>query len=207
MLRKQGKQLPEEDREEYEDTLKDIEEGIDRVRTIVSDLRSFTHPNTENFEEIHIRHVTSAALRFLSHEWKQKVVIEQDYDENQRVRGNRHQLVQVMLNLLQNSLDALKNKEFSGEEPKITIRGVQKEDVFCLVIRDNGPGIDSENLGKIFDPFFTTKDVGEGMGLGLSICYRIMEAHEGRIVARSDKGQFCEFTLEFPLRQEKQLVA
>jgi two-component system sensor histidine kinase PhcS len=69
-----------------------------------------------------------------------------------------------------------------------------------VTVRDNGPGIKSENVGKIFDPFFTTKDVGEGMGLGLSICYRIVRGYEGRIAVRSEVGKFCEFTLEFPVK-------
>ena len=67
-----------------------------------------------------------------------------------------------------------------------------------LSIRDNGEGIDTKHLDKIFDPFFTTKDVGEGMGLGLSICHRIVQDYNGRIAVRSEHGKFCEFTLEFP---------
>jgi signal transduction histidine kinase len=55
-------------------------------------------------------------------------------------------------------------------------------------------------LDKIFDPFYTTKDVGEGMGLGLAICYRIVQECEGRILVRTETGKFCEFTLEFPLK-------
>ena len=57
-----------------------------------------------------------------------------------------------------------------------------------------------EHLDKIFDPFFTTKDVGEGMGLGLSICYRIVQEYDGRISVKTEPGKFCEFTLEFPAK-------
>ena len=139
-------------------------------------------------------------MRFLSHEWKQKVLIEQDFAENQTVFGNPHQLIQVVLNLLQNSLDALKRKDFGEEQPKIVIKGIVTDDTFLLIIRDNGPGIANEHIGKIFDPFFTTKDVGEGMGLGLSICYRIVQEYDGKIVVKSEPGKFCEFTLEFPVQ-------
>jgi signal transduction histidine kinase len=113
-----------------------------------------------------------------------------------------------MINLLQNSIDALKKKEYSADKPAIEISGNLKEDGrYLLVIRDNGPGISPENVSRIFDPFFTTKDVGEGMGLGLSICYRIMESHQGRITVHSELGEYCEFRLDFPSRQSKEVTA
>jgi signal transduction histidine kinase len=89
LLKRQSKQLPGEDREEFDDTLKDIEEGIDRVRLIVSDLRSFTHPNTEMFEDVSVRNLMTSTLRFLSHEWKDKVEIEQNFAEDATIWGNR----------------------------------------------------------------------------------------------------------------------
>jgi signal transduction histidine kinase len=67
-----------------------------------------------------------------------------------------------------------------------------------LQVRDNGPGIDGAAMDKIFDPFFTTKEVGKGMGLGLSICYRIMQEAGGQISVRSEPGRFTEFILLFP---------
>jgi C4-dicarboxylate-specific signal transduction histidine kinase len=202
MLKRSASQLPAEEQEEFSDTLKDIEEGIDRVRTIVSDLRSFTHPNIEAFEDVSLRTLMTSTLRFLSHEWKEKVEMVQNYDEEVTLYGNRHQLIQVLLNLLQNGIDALKRKEFTADKPRIEITGRFQDDKFLLKIRDNGPGIAPENVGRIFDPFFTTKDVGEGMGLGLSICYRIMDTHRGRIVVDSEPGKYCEFTLEFPRGRE-----
>ena len=69
-----------------------------------------------------------------------------------------------------------------------------------LTIRDNGQGIDPQHMDKIFDPFFTTKEVGQGMGLGLSICYRIVQEFDGRIAVKSEPGKFSEFTLDFPAR-------
>lgn len=209
MLKRQTNQVSEDEREMFQETVKDIEEGIDRVRLIVSDLRSFSHPNTEMFEDVSVRNLITSTLRFLSHEWKEKVEIDQKFNEDATIWGNRHQLIQVLINLLQNAIDALKKKNFSTDKPHIEIAGVPLEDKFLLIIRDNGPGISPENLTRIFDPFFTTKDVGEGMGLGLSICYRIMESHQGRLTVKSEVGQFTEFTLEFPVNceKEKELVS
>jgi signal transduction histidine kinase len=204
MLKRQSPHLPSEDQEEFNETIKDLEEGIDRVRVIVSDLRSFTHPNIDMFEDVSIMQLMTSTLRFLSHEWKDKVEIVQNYAEEATVRGNRHQLIQLMVNLLQNSVDALKTKTFTTDKPRIEIMGVQQQERFLLIVRDNGPGIAPENLGRIYDPFFTTKDVGQGMGLGLSICYRIMQSHGGRITVDSVLGSHCEFKLEFPLKSEKE---
>ena len=106
-----------------------------------------------------------------------------------------------MVNLLQNSLDALKTKSFAtGEKPVIWIEGRVEKGQSILSIRDNGTGIDAKHLDKIFDPFFTTKDVGEGMGLGLSICYSIVQEYGGKISVKTEPGKFCEFMLEFPVK-------
>lgn len=202
-LKMHGKALPEDERPDYEEVLKDITDGIDRVRTIVSDLRTFTHPNLANFGEVKFQGVVTAALRFLSHDWKERVEVTQDIDEGITVWANEHQLVQVILNLLQNSFDAMKKKDFGAEKPRVLIEAKTRGDHAVIRIRDNGPGISSDNISKIFDPFFTTKDVGEGMGLGLSICYKIIQAHEGRITVNSELNNFTEFTLELPVSAQE----
>jgi signal transduction histidine kinase len=202
-LKGMGKLLPEDERPDYEEILRDIQEGVDRVRTIVSDLRSFTHPNTVEFHDVQIGRVFAAALRFVAHESKDKVDLQQNIDEEMTVWGNEHQLIQVVVNLLQNALDALKKKQFpDGEKPRLTIDATMQGEHAIIKIRDNGPGISQDNLSKIFDPFFTTKDVGEGMGLGLAIVYRIIQAHDGRINVNSVENEFCEFVLELPVERE-----
>jgi signal transduction histidine kinase len=203
-LKGMGKLLPEDERPDYDEVLQDIGEGVDRVRTIVSDLRSFTHPNLAGFQEVRIGAVFAAALRFVSHEWKDKIDLEKNIDEQLMVWGNEHQLIQVIVNLLQNAFDALRKKPFNdGEKPRVTIEAIAQGEHAVIRIRDNGMGIASENVAKIFDPFFTTKDVGEGMGLGLSIVYRIIQAHEGRINVNSVQNEFCEFVLELPVQREE----
>ncbi|TAL06700.1 MAG: hypothetical protein EPO07_01415 [Verrucomicrobia bacterium] len=200
-LRQKGKYLAPEQLEEYQDILKDVEDGVDRVKDIVSDLRMFTHPDTEHLDLVDVAAALESGLRFLSNEWKDKVLIEQKLPSAYTVRANKNKLIQLLLNLVQNSLDALPHKPFNnGERPTIWIEGRTEGDHSFVVVRDNGPGIAKENLDKVFDPFFTTKDVGEGMGLGLSICYRIMQESGGRITVRSEPGKFCEFTLDFPTK-------
>ncbi len=199
-LRNKGKHLAPEQQKEYAEILQDVEEGIKRVKTIVSDLRMFTHPNTDEVEPVEVAEVVGSALRFLSNEWRDRVRLEQEIPEHQTVRANKNKLIHVMTNLLQNSLDALRKKSFQDDKPTIRLAGRLENGRSILSIRDNGPGIDPANLDKIFDPFFTTKDVGEGMGLGLSICYRIVQECEGKISVKTEPGKFCEFTLEFPVK-------
>jgi signal transduction histidine kinase len=203
-LRKKGQYLDPGQREEYDEVLRDVEDGLKRVKTIVTDLRMFSHPETESRDQIEVGEVITSALRFLSNEWRDKVIIEQNLPELQTVWANKNKLIHVMVNLLQNSLDALKSKTFENEKPCIWIEGRVQAEKSLLIIRDNGAGIGSEHLDKIFDPFFTTKDVGEGMGLGLSICYRIVQECEGRILVRTEPGKYCEFTLEFPAKGAQQ---
>jgi two-component system sensor histidine kinase PhcS len=119
------------------------------------------------------------------------------------VRGNRNKILQVFVNLLQNSLDAIRRKSFAegGEKPAISITARREGNKNIIAVRDNGEGIATEAIGKVFDPFFTTKDVGEGMGLGLTICYRIVQEYEGRINVRSERGKFCEIKLDFPVNE------
>ena len=199
-LRNKTKYIDPEQREEYQEILKDVEDGVSRVKNIVSDLRMFTHPETESRDQVEIEEVLGASLRFLSNEWKNKIQIVRNLPEHQSVWANKNKLIHVLTNLLQNSLDALKNKTFTDEQPTIWIEGRTEADHSFLVVRDNGTGITKEHLDKIFDPFYTTKDVGEGMGLGLAICYRIVQDCDGRIQVRTEPGKFCEFTLEFPAK-------
>ncbi len=199
-LRSKGKHLAPEQQSEYQEVLKDVEDGLARVKNIVSDLRMFTHPETESRDQVEVAEVVAASLRFLSQEWKDKVRIEQNLAEHQTVWANKNKLIHVLVNLLQNSLDALKAKTFDHQEPTIWLEGRLERGKSILVCRDNGQGIDPEHLDKIFDPFFTTKDVGKGMGLGLAICYRIIQEYDGRISVRTEPGKFCEFTLEFPAK-------
>ncbi len=200
-LRKKAKFLAVEHQSDYEDILKDVEDGILRVKNIVSDLRMFTHPSTDDQDDVEASEVVASALRFLSNEMKDKVTLEQNLPEHQTVHANKNKLIHVFVNLIQNSLDALQCKPFNnGERPTIWIEGRTENGLSCLIVRDNGPGIATEHRDKIFDPFFTTKEVGAGMGLGLSICYRIMQESQGRISVKTEAGRFCEFTLEFPVK-------
>jgi two-component system sensor histidine kinase PhcS len=201
-LRDKEKFLAPEQRADFADILKDIEAGVSRVNTIVSDLRMFTHPDTEQRDEVAVGEIITAASRFLNNECADKVEFEEAITPGLTVFANKNKLIHVFTNLLQNSLDALKNKKFADEKLVVHIGGRAENGTAILTVRDNGSGIAAENLGKIYDPFFTTKDVGEGMGLGLSICYRIVREAGGKISVKTEPGKFCEFTVELPAKEK-----
>ena len=198
VLRIMTESLSQNEKTEFREVLQDMAEGIDRISSIVSDLRTFTQPHLTQLERVSVVEVVNSALRLLSNEWENKVKIEKEIPEAQTIWANRNQIIQVLVNLLQNALQALEKKHCSETGATIWLRGIEENGESLVIVRDNGEGIASENLQKIFDPFFTTKDVGEGMGLGLSICYRIINQHGGRIQVQSERGAYSEFTLHFP---------
>lgn len=193
------KSLPENERADFTETLKDVEEGVNRVVQIISDLRGFTRNTNQINNTFDLRQVVETGLRFFSHVWKDNIKREVDIPSGLEVRGDSNQFVQVFINFIQNALDAMGTKTYpEGESPCVSLAAHTRSDKIIFSVKDNGPGIPQEIQDKIFDPFFTTKDVGQGMGLGLSICNRIIADHGGRIEVRSQPGQFTEFILEFP---------
>ena len=200
LLKMKKDRIPEEDRAKYLETVTDIEEGMGRVQRIVSDLRTFTHPHSSGKDWVSLAEILSTSLRFLSQELKEKVQVEIRVPEDQKVMADRNKLIQVFVNLIQNSADALKEKNFGEEKPLISIQSQADNGIVRVRLRDNGVGIEPKNVDKIFDPFFTTKEVGQGMGLGLSICYKILQEQGGNISVKSEKDKFTEFTLEIPAK-------
>jgi C4-dicarboxylate-specific signal transduction histidine kinase len=197
-LRQRQYQMEDLQKREFEEILHDVEEGLGRVRDIVSDLRTFTFPNAAPTDEVRLSDAVGMAVRFLSHEWSNRVEIRNQVPDSLLIHANRNKVVQVLVNLLQNAIDALSRKQFEEGAPMIHIDGSDVAEGIRLGVRDNGPGIDAGTLDKIFDPFFTTKEVGRGLGLGLSICYRIMQEAGGRITVKTEPGRFTEFILMFP---------
>src|SRR5262249_1107059 len=151
-LRNKGKSLPPDQQHEYAEIVRDIDDGIKRVRDIVSDLRTFTHPDTGLVDLVDVPDAVASTLRYLSNEWRGKVQMEVNLPKDQTVRANKNRLVQVLLNLLQNALDAMKKKDFANEVPTVRISGQVTPEKSVITIHDNGEGIEPQHLDKIFDP-------------------------------------------------------
>lgn len=204
VLRKKTRSLPPELVAEADVIITDIEDGLRRVDNIVSDLRTFTHPGGQAAEEVDLTDIFNLSLRFVSSELKEKnITFKMEIPPGQKVWVGRNHFILVLVNLLENSIDALEEKKFpNGLEPRIEISCRVQDERLLLLFRDNGPGIPAQNLPKVFDPFFTTKEIGKGTGLGLSICFGLVRSYGGSITVASDPGQFCEFTLNLPATAE-----
>jgi signal transduction histidine kinase len=115
-------------------------------------------------------------------------------DELPRIRCDRVQLQQVMLNLIVNAIQSMSGVEDGNSELHISTVSIEPEGV-CVAVRDTGPGLSPESLSRLFEPFYTTKP--DGMGMGLSICRSIIEAHGGRLWATGcePRGALFQFTI------------
>ena len=111
------------------------------------------------------------------------------------ILGDRIQLQQVILNLVVNGIDAM--RDTPSENRIISIRTSRVENFAELSVSDRGPGIPEDKLKEVFEPFFTSK--AEGMGMGLSIARTIVEAHNGRIWAENQIGGGAVFRVSLPL--------
>lgn len=179
-----------------EDVFELIEEsidGVDRVKTIVQNLKSFSRVDEVALKHADINECLENTINMAWNELKYKAVLKKDYGEIPLTRCYPMQLNQVFMNLLINGAQAIKKQ---GE---ISIATWQKNDSIFISISDTGEGIPQDTIKKIFDPFFTTKEIGKGTGLGLSISYEIITKHDGEITVTSEVGKGTQFLIRIPI--------
>lgn len=175
-------------------------EGIDRISHIVTAMRFFTHPGSENKEIADLNQIIQNAISLSRNEWKIIAEIKTDLDPNlPGVECLPIELSQVVLNIIINAIHAIQD---SGEEKgQIVIVSRQAGELIEVSITDNGTGIPKEIQSKIFDPFFTTKDIGRGTGQGLAIAYTvIVKKHGGTLEFESETGKGTTFIISLPTR-------
>lgn len=182
-----------------EEILKESLEGLDRVREIVADLKSFSHTDEAEVQETDINHCIDVTLKMIWNELKYKCIVIKDYEQLPLLRCYARQLNQVFMNLLVNASQAI-----VGNQGKIKITTRSLAEAIHIIIEDNGEGIPPEHIEKLYDPFFTTKPIGTGTGLGLSISYNIIKKHLGTIEVESEgQGQGTKFTIILPFKGVK----
>lgn len=178
-----------------QDALGDVAEGLSRIGAVIADLRAFAHPSRAAMDErVDLAEVVATASRLAAHEL-QGIALDTGGVSAIIVHGSRTQLTHLIMNLVVNAAQAIRSHGTAGM-PRITIAAQEHAGRVKVRVRDNGPGITPEALPHVFEPFFTTKDVGEGMGLGLSICHTIVAAHGGKITIDSEPGTGTEVAFD-----------
>lgn len=191
---------------EVRETLQDIDVSVRRIGTIVSDLRTFAYPETmEHHRPFGIRAAVGSALRFTAHDL-QDIAVETDDVVDAQVVGSQTQLTHVLINLLLNARDAI---VATGDDrcPRIAIGCRRQQERLLVYVRDNGGGMEEPVRRRVFEPFFTTKDVGQGMGLGLSICHTIIQNHGGQIDVADTGPEGSEFVFDVPLYSPHEVLS
>jgi len=181
---------------EFDQSVDKIEQHVDRARKIIHNLLGFARRMEPAKEKINVNNLLDETTGFLENEAKYvNIHFDKRYADNVPViTSDLSQIQQVVLNLLNNAIDAI------DHDGTITVstRYLEKTDEVEMAIADTGKGISENELTKIFDPFFTTKEVGKGTGLGLSISYSIIEKLGGKIRVQSKVGEGTVFTILLP---------
>ncbi|MBI5664185.1 MAG: sensor histidine kinase [Nitrospirae bacterium] len=194
--RRLNKKLLQGSREkEYSDI---VVAEVDRLERILRDVLSFSRETKYNLEYQGINTAIKEALSaFYGICKEQSIELEEKLDSSlPEILIDRDQVRQAVNNLLSNAVDVM------SKGGKLTVKTYMEElhdvDYIVVEVNDTGPGLPVEALNLIFDPFYTTKEIGAGSGLGLSICKKIIDDHNGLIFADSTLGQGTSFKMYFP---------
>ncbi|MDD5330334.1 MAG: histidine kinase dimerization/phospho-acceptor domain-containing protein [Sulfuricella sp.] len=170
-------------------------EGAERTRDIVEGLKRFSAKDQDESSRFNLAELIAKAVHWVTSSSSTQCQVRCALPDDIPVLGNPGQIQQVVINLVQNALDATRGRE----APALGISGGAVNGQAEIAFRDNGPGIEAQYLNRVFDPFFTTKPVGKGTGLGLSISYGIVDRHGGQLTADNHPDGGAVFTLRLPL--------
>ncbi|MEG4068808.1 ATP-binding protein [Microcoleus sp. Pol11C2] len=204
-------------REDLLKTLSSMKVGSERIREIVLTLRNFARVDEGEKKPVNIHEGIDSTLLILQHLTKEKpghstINFIKNYGDLPKVECYAGQLNQVFMNIINNAVDALREREQKSSLDEIEANPIQMTITTSIIsqnwarisIKDNGMGMNESVKGKIFDPFFTTKQVGHGTGLGLSISYQIVvDKHGGRLECISAIGEGTEFVIEIPIANSR----
>jgi signal transduction histidine kinase len=166
--------------------IESINAGLNRVSTIVEDVKEFISPSPRRRTFLFLRDVIEDVLSLLDPQTKERIAISRSYQTAGAIEGIPNQMDQLFTNLVKNAIEAM------GERGELSIRIAEEGERVIVSIQDSGPGIPTGDLPYLFEPFFTTKKAKGGTGLGLAICKKIVEGHGGKIEVRSEYGRGAE---------------
>ena len=184
--------------------LQGIYDGSIRIKNIVRELKDYARlEKTTELQPLSINEVIKTAIMLTSNLIKRTTTdFRIDLDEEiPKINGNFQKIEQVIINLLQNSCQAISDR---SQRITITSKYEKRRELVIIEIKDEGEGMSSDTIGKIFDPFFTTKRAKGGTGLGLAVSSKIIRHHKGEIKYQSSLNEGTCVTITFPsLKREK----
>lgn len=181
---------------ESQQLLEDSHHGLGEISGLVMSLKDFSRLDRQATDEIDIHSCIENSIKIATNHIKENHVdVKREYAKLPKIICTPSKLNQLFLNIITNASQAMKEK---GGELKITT--LHKEENIIVSFTDQGVGMDEDTLHKMFDPFFTSKPIGEGTGLGMSIAYKIVEAHNGKIQAKSKPGVGTTVAIQLPLK-------
>jgi two-component system, NtrC family, sensor kinase len=184
---------------EMNSLMKDGLHGIEQISEIVQNLKNFSRLDRAKIDDFSVNEGLESTLLLAKNLLKSAVDIEKDYGAVPKVKCSPSQINQVFLNIITNAVHAMPAGR--AERGKITLRtSLEGKDQVRVEIGDNGSGIPADVLPKIFDPFFTTKEIGKGTGMGLSISYKIVQEHGGKILVDTEEGLGTVFSILLPIQ-------
>jgi len=195
------------------DIVSSISNGAERIRSVVRALYIFSGLDESGVKPINVSECIESVLlilsyRLISQDGSVSITVLKTYDNLPTFSGYSNLFNQSLINLLENSLDALelkvKSNNFTSDKsftPTIWISTYISDDrKICISIKDNGIGVPEENRPHLFEPFFTTKSIGKGVGLGLFTSQQIInEIHGGDIVYQDNLEGYSEFIIQIPI--------
>lgn len=191
-----GRRAGELDRDVLE-ALADAQDGAQRVRRSVGDLKLFSRTPSDETRPVDVRNVFERALKIAGNEIRHRAKVVSHLSEVPPVLGDESRLAQVFLNLVVNAAQSI--REGNVEANTLTVRTREEEGWVVAEVSDTGCGIAPDVQARLFEPFFTTKPVGQGTGLGLAICRQIVAAAGGSITVQSTPGAGSTFRVRLPV--------
>ena len=185
-------------RDDLQNLVKETQEGVGRVKTIIQDLKDYARTNAAtHYVASDIQVGLKSTLNIARIQLKNKADVRLELSKLPLVECAPAQIDQVFLNLIINAAQAMPE----GKMGLIDIRTDCNDKLVWIEVKDNGPGIPPDVLKKIFDPFFTTKDPGTGTGLGLSVSQNIIQQHGGTLTVDSTVGVGTTFKITLPIKR------
>ena len=170
---------------------------LERVERSISHLLRFGREEETRLSSVAMEDVLESAIEtFRDRASRGGFEIVRQYDGRGQLDGDSEQLRRVVINLISNAIDALEGAEVTRPEIRVSMGENLAGNEIWVRIADNGRGIDADARSRIFDPFFTSRE--NGTGLGLALCRKIVDQHQGTIEVESTLGEGTEFVLTFP---------